>query len=193
MTRKRLLLGLFVSAVVLNTVAFTVATQYAASALGYQKQLGAPAATLGSLRLYAPWSWLSWASDFGPYAPVIFHTVKVIGWSVLLATCVPLLIALFSWKKAPSTSHGSATWGGMKVLKRAGLLSGRGIVLCQTNDARFTPGDRPGVWRMDRPGQTRTVYLTDLVMRDTVDERILEFHREGGNLFNSLMRENTRK
>ena len=156
MTRKRLLLGLFASAIALNAVAFAVATQYAASSLGYQKQLGAPAATIGDLRLYAPWSWLSWASDFGPYAPAIFHVVKLIGWSVLLATCVPLLIALFSRKKAPSTSHGSATWGGMKVLKRAGLLSGRGIVLCQTNDARFTPGDRPGVWRMDRPGQLIT-------------------------------------
>ena len=82
--------------------------------------------------------------------------MKVIGWSVLLATCVPLLIALFSRKKAPSTSHGSAIWGGMKVLKRAGLLSGKGIVLCQTNDARFTPGARPGDWRMDRPGQLIT-------------------------------------
>jgi hypothetical protein len=34
MTRKRFLLGLFVSAVVLHTVAFTIATQYAAAALG---------------------------------------------------------------------------------------------------------------------------------------------------------------
>jgi hypothetical protein len=33
-TRKRFLLGLFVSAVVLHTVAFTIATQYAAAALG---------------------------------------------------------------------------------------------------------------------------------------------------------------
>ena len=44
----------------------------------------------------------------------------------------------------------------MKVLKRAGLLSGKGIVLCQTNDARFTPGARPGLWRIDRPGQLIT-------------------------------------
>jgi hypothetical protein len=156
MTRTRLLLGLLLAAVVLNAIVFTVATQYAASMLGYQKELGPGIATVAGLHLYAPWSWLSWVSDFGPYAPAIFRTVKLIGWSVLLGTFVPLLIALFSRKKAPSTSHGSATWGDKRTLKRAGLLTGKGIVLCQTNDARYTPGDRPGEWRMDRPGQLIT-------------------------------------
>ena len=42
--------------------------------------------------------------------------------------------------------------------------------------------------RMNRPGQERTVYLKDLVMRGTADEKILLFHRDGGDLFKSVMR-----
>lgn len=42
--------------------------------------------------------------------------------------------------------------------------------------------------RMDRPGQERTVFLTDLVTLGTADEKILEFHRDGGDLFKACMR-----
>lgn len=50
--------------------------------------------------------------------------------------------------------------------------------------------------RMDRPGQEYTVFLTDLVMRGTVDEKILGFHKDGGDIFRGLMQDkpqNTRK
>jgi hypothetical protein len=43
--------------------------------------------------------------------------------------------------------------------------------------------------RVDRPGQTKTVFMSDLVTRGTVDERILEFHREGEDLKKVLMRD----
>ena len=40
--------------------------------------------------------------------------------------------------------------------------------------------------RMDRPGQLFDVHLTDIAMKP-IDDKILEFHREGGDLFKSLM------
>lgn len=43
--------------------------------------------------------------------------------------------------------------------------------------------------RTRRTGQSRTVFQYDLVMRDTVDQRILDFHAEGDDLFNALVRD----
>ena len=41
--------------------------------------------------------------------------------------------------------------------------------------------------RVDRTGQSKVTFLYDLVTKDTVDERILSFLKEGKNLFNSLI------
>lgn len=43
--------------------------------------------------------------------------------------------------------------------------------------------------RLVRDGQKRTVFQYDLIMRKTVDERILFFHQEGRDLFASLMKD----
>jgi SNF2 family DNA or RNA helicase len=43
--------------------------------------------------------------------------------------------------------------------------------------------------RLIRQGQPHRVFIYDLVVEDTVDERILEFHREGEDLFRVLLRE----
>jgi len=46
--------------------------------------------------------------------------------------------------------------------------------------------------RQDRPGQTRIVRIWDIVMRP-IDEKIQLFHKEGGSLFKSLMRDPSKK
>jgi type IV secretion system protein VirD4 len=157
MSRKRLLLTFAAVCFVLTALGFTVATQYAASKLGYQKQLGEPLIGWG-VHVYAPWSWLTWASDFGPYAPAIFRTVKFIGWSVFLVTCLPLVVtaAVIGRRKRESTAHGSASWASTRLLEAAGMLSNKGVVLCQTDEARYVTGSRPGSWRMTRAGRLIT-------------------------------------
>ena len=84
MKRRRQVLLMVVAALALTLVGFTVATQYAASSLRYQRRLGDPFATLGGARLYAPWSWMGWDSDYAPYAPALFSTVRLIGWGSVL-------------------------------------------------------------------------------------------------------------
>lgn len=42
--------------------------------------------------------------------------------------------------------------------------------------------------RLERDGQRRKVFRYDLLMRNTMDERILEFHAEGADLFDALLR-----
>jgi hypothetical protein len=43
--------------------------------------------------------------------------------------------------------------------------------------------------RCRRKGQKRTVFQYDLVVQGTVDKRILQFHREGADLFQAIMRD----
>lgn len=43
--------------------------------------------------------------------------------------------------------------------------------------------------RLVRDGQKRTVFRYDLVVEDTMDDRILEFHKEGESLFDALLRD----
>lgn len=42
--------------------------------------------------------------------------------------------------------------------------------------------------RVERTGQTRTVFRIDMLCRKTVDNRILTFHREGDDLFKAIIR-----
>src|SRR4051812_28799763 len=52
----------------------------------------------------------------------------------------------------------SARWGTASELEGAGLLTGAGVVLCQTEDARYVAGTggRGPTWRMARPGRLIT-------------------------------------
>jgi type IV secretion system protein VirD4 len=155
--KKKILVTLVASAIAVTLIGFVAATQFAAASLGYQRALGVPLSVAG-LRLYAPWSWLSWTSDFGGYAPAIFRTVKIIGWLSVWGTWGPLMLVLLvhARRRPTSTAHGSAAWGSDADLQRAGMLGGDGVVLCQTNDARFLTGREPGSYRLDRPGRLIT-------------------------------------
>ena len=116
------------------------------------------AVTIGSLRLYSPWAWLGWTADFGPYAPAIFRTVKIIGWTVFLVPWLPLVGALLyiARRRPTSTAHGSAAWGTDADLLKSGMLTGEGVVLCQTNVASFRPLSKQGAYEMVRPGRLIT-------------------------------------
>ena len=52
------------------------ATQWTASALGYQPELGEPWFTLGSWPVYHPYDLFWWWFSFDAYAPHIFDTGK---------------------------------------------------------------------------------------------------------------------
>src|SRR5579871_312042 len=157
MKRKPILIAALFSAALVTTVGFCAATQFAASSLGYQKALGDSFA-FGSLHLYAPWSWIGWTADFAPYAPAIFRIVKIIGWTTFLVPWLPLVaVLLYLAKRRPvSTAHGSAAWGTDRDLQRAGMLTGEGVVLCQTDNAAFRALAKPGAYEMLRPGRLIT-------------------------------------
>ncbi|MDP9149451.1 MAG: type IV secretory system conjugative DNA transfer family protein [Myxococcota bacterium] len=126
------------------------ATQYVASALAYAPPLGPPWATLGEERLYAPWQWIVWARLYAPRAPILFRNAGAITTASALAGAgVAAMASLRRKPSANSRAHGSSRWATTAEMKRAGLLQGAGVVLCQTNDAEFRT-------TLDSSGRPRT-------------------------------------
>jgi type IV secretion system protein VirD4 len=160
MSRKRLLLLWLAVALLVSAAGSVGATQYAAAALGYQRQLGVPLIAISGTGIYSPGSWMTWDTDFASYAPGIFRTASVLGWASLLVAWVPFVgYALISARRGQqSTAHGSARWADTGELAERGLLGGQGIVLCQTAEARYTAtnGPKGTSWRLARRGRLVT-------------------------------------
>ena len=126
------------------------ATQYVASALAYAPALGPPWATLGEERLYAPWQWIVWGRLYAPRAPILFRNAGAMTTASALAGAAASAMAALRRKPlANSRAHGSSRWATTAEMKRAGLLQGAGVVLCQTDDAEFRT-------TIDSAGKTRT-------------------------------------
>jgi type IV secretion system protein VirD4 len=93
-------------------IALGVATQYVASKLGYQAELGAPLFTIGVLKVYAPWSYLSWAYNYWGYAAAIFETGERLFYAAAaVAELAAIGVAIWRTRRAgtASTAHGSAS------------------------------------------------------------------------------------
>ncbi|MGA2451538.1 MAG: IncP-type conjugal transfer protein TraG [Polyangiaceae bacterium] len=138
-----------VALLVLSVGGCWFATQYVASALAYAPALGPPLATLGEQHLYAPWQWIVWGRLFASRAPLVFRSAGAITTvSALTGAAASALAVLRRKPSANSRAHGSSRWATTAEMKRAGLLQGAGVVLCQTGDAEFRT-------TLDSAGRTR--------------------------------------
>lgn len=150
-----LVLGALAGALAVATL--VAATQYAASALSYHRALGEPVLTFGKTSVYWPWACMDWFKRFHLQAPHVFTTMRAIAFGGGLASFLVFLGAITVLRGRPvSTAHGSARWASEGELRRVGLLDQAGVVLCQTNSARFAaqPDGKGGVrWTMKRDGQ----------------------------------------
>ena len=59
-------------AIAASGLGLAIATQYTASALGYQPRLGAPWLVIFATPIYYPWRLFEWWYFFNPYVPAIF-------------------------------------------------------------------------------------------------------------------------
>jgi len=133
-------------------------TQYVAYALGYQAQLGPFAFVLFGIPIYEPWAWFMWAYHYEPYAPQVFSMASWITYgSFFFMVCVMVVLAIRRAKKGGQTgAYGTARWATEKELADSGLCGDHGVVLAQSNDARFhTEANAEGdvKWIMDRSGK----------------------------------------
>ena len=123
------------------------ATQYVASALAYQPELGHPWLHLAGLRLYAPWGYFPWLWNYNAYAPAIFtNGVYIILAATLISTIAAVGVALWrSRDHHASTSCGSAHWASAAEIKATGLTDpdAGGVVLGRTADGFYLTHNGP--------------------------------------------------
>jgi type IV secretion system protein VirD4 len=107
------------------------ATQWTASALGYQLRLGAPWFIIEDLPIYYPWRLFEWWYAYEAYAPRIFSTGGTIAASSGLAAAIAAITGSI-WRSRQSrlvTTFGSARWASVKEVSRAGLTGSSGVFL----------------------------------------------------------------
>ena len=131
MTPTKLLIGqiLVVLAIVIAGVWF--ATQWAAAALAYQAELGAPWLIVGGLPVYRPWALFVWWYHFDAYAPHVFDTAGEIAAASGLVGCGAAIFGSL-WRarqRRNVTTYGSARWATPNDLRRAGLFEDAGVFL----------------------------------------------------------------
>lgn len=73
MSPTKVLLGQIAVVFGIVTLALMMATQWTASSLGYQAELGRPWTVLHGVPLYQPWQFFLWWFQFDAYAPDIFQ------------------------------------------------------------------------------------------------------------------------
>lgn len=131
MTPTKLLIGqiLIVFAIVL--LGLWAATQWAASMLAYQPELGLPWFMLGELPLYRPWALFGWWYHYEAYAPEVFDKAGALaGASGFLGCAAAVGGSLWRARQSGNvTTYGSARWASEKEIAAARLCENRGVFL----------------------------------------------------------------
>lgn len=119
--------------VVLGIVILSIwtATQWTASALGYQPELGQPWFWLGPWPIYSPPAFFWWWFSFDAYAPHVFVTGGYIAASGgVLSVVVATAMSVWRAREArKAETFGSARWANASEVEHAGLLADDGVVL----------------------------------------------------------------
>jgi len=131
MTPTKLLIGqiLIVFAIVLMGI--WGATQWAASALAYQPQLGTPWFSPLGRPIYHPWALFLWWFEFDAYAPRVFDEAGAIAAASGLVGCGAAIFgSLWRARQLQNvTTYGSAHWASAADIRTAGLFGETGVFL----------------------------------------------------------------
>lgn len=144
MTPTKLLIGqmIVVGLIVLAGVWF--ATQWAAAALAYQPELGAPWLLVAGWPIYAPWSIFPWWYHFDAYAAEIFDEAGAIAAASGMLGCAAAIFGSL-WRarqRRNVTTYGSARWAKRRDIVAAGLFANKGVFLGSV-DGRYLRHDGP--------------------------------------------------
>lgn len=121
-------------------VGMGIATQFIADAFQGQAALGAPLVTLGGLKIYAPWSVVSWSERWAEAFPKPFSIARLIALSGFLLT-VAVAASLFR-KREGLSDFGKSAWAKFPDVESAGLFADRGAIL-GTCDGEIIAFDGP--------------------------------------------------
>ncbi len=131
MQATRILWGQVLAVFTIILASIWSATQWTASALGYQPELGSPWFRIGHWPIYPPPSIFWWWFSYDAYAPHIFErggTIAVSGGFVAIVVAMAMSI----WRAREiknAETYGSARWANKREVRSAGLLGDKGVVL----------------------------------------------------------------
>ena len=133
MSAAKILWGQILAVLIIIVASVWSATQWTASALGFQPELGAPWFRLFDHPVYRPYDLFWWWFSFDAYAPQIFDTGGMIATSGGFVAIV-VAIAMSVWRgreNRNANTYGTARWATRDDIRKAGLLADTGVVLGQ--------------------------------------------------------------
>ena len=133
MSAAKILWGQILAVLIIIVASVWSATQWTASQLGFQPELGAPWFRLFDHPVYRPYDLFWWWFSFDAYAPQIFDTGGMIATSGGFAAIV-VAIAMSVWRgreNRNANTYGTARWATRDDIRKAGLLADTGVVLGQ--------------------------------------------------------------
>lgn len=131
MTPTKLLVGQIFIVFAIVILGLWAATQWAASMLGYQAQLGAPWTVAFDTPIYRPWQLFRWWYHYDAYAPEVFDKAGTLAGASGFLGCAAA-IAGSLWRarqKRNVTTYGSSRWAKRWEIARAGLFRNAGVFL----------------------------------------------------------------
>ncbi|WP_034160971.1 conjugal transfer protein TraG [Sphingomonas sp. ERG5] len=144
MTPTKLLIGQILVVFAIVFVGLWFATQWAADALAYQPELGAPWFYAFGRPIYRPWVLFGWWFHYDAYAPKVFDEAGSIAAASGFVGCGAAVFGSL-WRarqRRNVTTYGSARWASASEIQRAGLFDERGVFLGAT-DRRYLRHDGP--------------------------------------------------
>lgn len=133
MSAAKILWGQILTVLIIIVAGIWSATQWTASALGFQPELGAPWFRLFGHPVYRPYDLFWWWFSYDAYAPQIFDTGGMIATTGGFAAIV-VAIAMSVWRgreNRNANTYGTARWATRDDIRKAGLLADTGVVLGQ--------------------------------------------------------------
>ena len=133
MSASKILWGQILAVLIIIVAGVWSATQWTASALGFQPELGVPWFHMFGHPVYRPYDLFWWWFSFDAYAPKIFDTGGMIATSGGFAAIV-VAIAMSVWRgreNRNANTYGTARWATRDDIRKAGLLADTGVVLGQ--------------------------------------------------------------
>ena len=121
-------LAVFLSAIILSSlIGLAIATQQVAYACEYDSALGEGISVTDNFILYKPWMFIFWYIKLQSVIPTILSDAEN---SIYICMLIGITTAFFIIKrKNVDTTHGSASWGGKKDIKKARLRAKEGVIL----------------------------------------------------------------
>ncbi|WP_422060848.1 conjugal transfer protein TraG [Sphingopyxis sp.] len=127
----RILWGQILVVLTIVTAAVWTATQWTASALGFQLALGAPWFRVDGYPVYPPPAFFWWWFAYDAYAPPIFYRGAAIAASGGFLSII-VAIAMSVWRareRRRAETYGSARWANEREIRGAAMLGPDGVIL----------------------------------------------------------------